>query len=290
MTPQPMLAHKYPEHTLPFPLYVQPKLDGVRCLVYLEDDALTCMSRNGKPLHIPPCINALPDGVLGLLAEGLVLDGELYIHRAGFNTIVSLVKRAKHPDAHRLQYHIYDCFYRNPDGVAAFIPGKVEFKHRTGILQGLVGPVLSEADNHHVQIVTTLLVNTQEGMDSFHHQQMGLGYEGTILRSPTCGYVHKRCNGLLKRKDFLDAEYPIIEVLEGIGKNRGTAILRCGVVGKDGLMTSFTATAPGTYEEKGEVWRNRSFYTGCKVTIKYQELTPDGIPRFPIATGFPVDR
>lgn len=182
MTPVPMLAHKYPEKPMGFPCYVQPKLDGVRCLVYLEDDALTCMSRNGKPLHIPPCIAALPDGILEMLAEGLVLDGELYIHRTGFSSIVSLVKREKHPDAARLQYHVYDCFYRNPDGVAAFIPGKVEFQHRLHLLQGMVAPILAEAHLDSVQVVTTILVTTKVGADSFHKQQVGLGYEGTMLR------------------------------------------------------------------------------------------------------------
>lgn len=280
--PAPMLAHKYGEKTMPLPCYVQPKLDGVRCLTYLDDDALTCVSRNGKPLHIPPCINALPDDVLALLAEGMVLDGELYVHKAGFSSIVSLVKRKDHVDNARLEYHIYDCFF--PDHALSL----ESFSNRWGRLEGQVAPALREACLDSVRTITTIKVHTQEGLDSFHWQQVGLGYEGTILRRADGPYQQKRSAYLLKRKDFLDKEYHVVDVLEGEGKNAGTAVLKCAAI--NGSGGTFTATAPGTYEEKAEVWRNRTFYVGKKVTIKYQELTDDGIPRFPIATGFPVDR
>ena len=47
-----MLAQKFEDRVdgLSFPLYTQPKLDGVRCIVYMQDGELVAKSRQGKPI------------------------------------------------------------------------------------------------------------------------------------------------------------------------------------------------------------------------------------------------
>ena len=47
-----MLAQKFEDRVdgLEFPLYSQPKLDGVRCIVYMQDGELVAKSRQGKPI------------------------------------------------------------------------------------------------------------------------------------------------------------------------------------------------------------------------------------------------
>ena len=48
---KPMLAHKFNEKRCDFnqPTYIQPKLDGVRCNIYLNDNKdIVCFSRTGK--------------------------------------------------------------------------------------------------------------------------------------------------------------------------------------------------------------------------------------------------
>ena len=84
---KPMLAHDYLDYKdkVKFPIYTQPKLDGIRCII--REDGM--WSRNGKQIisapHIyealKPWFEQNPD---------LILDGELYANKdvADFNTII----------------------------------------------------------------------------------------------------------------------------------------------------------------------------------------------------------
>jgi len=42
----------------------------------------------------------------------------------------------------------------------------------------------------------------------------------------------------------------------------------------------------GTVEEKREWFRTGSSYIGKKLSVKFQELTDEGLPRFPIGIAF----
>jgi len=275
-----MLAHKYADYpAIPYPVFVQPKLDGVRCLTYMEDDALVCMSRNGKPLHIPPCMHRLSESVLCMMHKGYVLDGELYIHGKGFQTVVSIVKRKDHEDADTLQYHVYDGFYFNP--VTGDYADLVYHRRELALRWAFDGQ-----DMPGIHLVETRTVSGEEELDTAHMEMVAAGYEGSMLRAAAYPYRPGRSKGLLKRKDFKDDEFVISNVLEGEGKNAGTAVLVCAAKNKK----SFTCTAPGDYKEKANDWNHRERLIGRKVTVRYQELTDDGIPRFPIAVGYPEDR
>lgn len=275
--PAPMLAHKVQDHPAIFPCFVQPKLDGVRCLVWMQDDALVCTSRNGKDLHIPPRMHNLPDAVLAELAVGLVLDGELYIHGTRFQEILSIVKRRNHPRAEFMEYHVYDSFYRDKDDTIHTETFEERHDDLTALFQGTT--------HSGIKLVDTEICDTTLDLDVQHAACIVLGYEGSIIRDPVSYYVPRRSVGLLKRKDFLDAEYEITEVVEGVGKNEGTAVLVCRTA-DTGL--AFRATAPGDYDAKSTILESAHAFVGKMVTIKYQELTNSGIPRFPVATGFPV--
>ena len=92
----PMLAQKFEDRVdgLSFPLYTQPKLDGVRCIVYMQDGELVAKSRQENLLmslfiflkKLKPFFEQSPNAVL---------DGELYNHdyKNDFNKIISLVHR-----------------------------------------------------------------------------------------------------------------------------------------------------------------------------------------------------
>ena len=110
---KPMLAHKLNENRIDWskPVYMQPKLDGVRCL-FTKDGAF---SRTGKQFMN---IKHIEDSLKSFFKKypEMVLDGELYNHdlRDDFEKIISLVRKQKPTDldraeAHKMiQYHIYD--------------------------------------------------------------------------------------------------------------------------------------------------------------------------------------
>src|ERR1035437_6113310 len=86
-TPSPMLAGMYLPQVAKFPLDVQPKLDGLRCLVGADD--LVLRSRGGMTYRLPH----IADQLARILPTGAIADGELYIHGVPLQAIFSLVTR-----------------------------------------------------------------------------------------------------------------------------------------------------------------------------------------------------
>lgn len=271
---EPMLAHTYGDHAakVTYPCYVQPKLDGMRCPIRKEG----AFSRQGKPVHsVPHIVSAL----LPLLEAhpGIVIDGELYNHdlKHDFNKLISIVKKTK-PTAADLkesvkcmQYHVYDMFdITNPTE---------PFEDRFIRMQELLAEFDISEDI--VKVVRTVKIVNEEEMTQLYDEFLSEGFEGQMVRS-NAAYQQKRTVNLLKRKEWLDAEYEITDIVEGIGN-------RSGMMGKIIMVTpegeSFEADASGLggHEAYVEMLQNKDSYIGLYATVKYQNLTPDRkVPRF----------
>jgi DNA ligase-1 len=261
---KPMLANKYEDFT---PGWAQPKLDGVRCIATVEG----LFSRQGKEIpgapHIietlAPLFAADPD---------LILDGELYNHelKDDFNEIISLVKKAN-PSADRLaeirakvQFHIYDM----PSASGGYTD-------RHASIVGLFAHGVPAG----IHLVETLRVDTSEQYADLHGRWLTEGYEGSIWRSPTTAYEQKRSKSLLKRKEFQDDEFKVIRIEEGLGNWSGMA-KRVVCQLPDGR--EFGAGIKGSMERARELLHEDHNV----VTVQFFAYTPDGIPRFPVATKF----
>jgi DNA ligase-1 len=266
----PMLAHKFEDYKdkITYPVYSQPKLDGIRCIVKADG----MWSRNGKKIisapHIfesmKPLFEANPD---------LIFDGELYADKLAndFNAICSLVKKTK-PTSEDLakskesiQYHIYDV--PSEPGI---------FTKRINILDILMLQLLLPSC---CIIVSTVKIDNEKDLYSYYDIYVGiLGYEGQMIRLDK-EYESKRSKSLLKHKSFIDEEYTILDVVEGEGN-------KTGMVGsfvfenKDGYK--FNGSPKFNHSICKEMWEQRDSLIGKEATIKYFNLTPDkNIPRFP---------
>jgi DNA ligase-1 len=87
---------------------------------------------------------------------------------------------------------------------------------------------------------------------------------------------------LQKVKRFVDDEFEIIGGKDGSGRESGLIIYRCKT--KSGL--EFDVRPRGTQESRRDIYKNLDSYIGKHLTVRYQELTDDGIPR--IAVGIAV--
>ncbi len=264
----PMLAHKY--EGFQEPCFVQPKLDGYRCVA--SAGGLT--SRQGKPFHLPHVLEALAP--LFEVDPDLVLDGELYNHalRDDFNTLGSLIKKGKRSQDEEervrrtVQYHVYD------------LPSVLgPFSERVGELHlpGAIGDVDDPLYDGPLRLVETYRAGSSEEVDARYGEFMAQGYEGAMVRLDRPYEAGRRSKGLLKRKDFLDGEFPLVRVEEGLGNWAGyakTAVIRL----PDGREQS--SGMRGSREFLAQVLRDWQRYS--QVTIRYQNLTPDGFLRFPI--------
>ena len=274
---EPMLAAKWEDYKdkIQYPIFSQPKLDGIRCIVTKDG----MFSRNGKPIisapHIRRSLNYVFDSY-----PNLILDGELYADKFAndFNKIVSLVKRTKPTDddlfesQKNIQYWIYD------------IPSEsTTFGERCYALDELFDTDLESFEKYCV-LVETDTCNTEDEVMELYGQYVDRGFEGQMLRL-NGKYENKRSKTLLKHKTFVDEEYTILDICEGEGNRTGTAgyMVFETVEGK-----SFKSNVKGTWEETAEMLKSKKELIGKQATIKYFNLTPDGIPRFPFVIN--IDR
>lgn len=245
--------------------YVQAKLDGARncsrCTLVKQNSVVTMWSRQGKDITIPDKIH---EELVAVMVDGECLDGELYVHGWTFQRIISAAKK-KCPDTDLLEYHIYDMPHKTKTFKERFVDAdKTKFTGR-------------------LKIVEAFPVANHDEIDKYEAQFVSEGYEGLMFRNAAGLYKFKhRSSDLLKLKRWLDAEYEIIGGEEGSGRDAGTVVFKC--ITKDG--GEFGVRPLGTLEERSAMWDNLSDYIGKQLTVKYQELSEEGIPRFP--TGLSV--
>lgn len=204
----------------------------------------------------------------------MIFDGELYADKFAndFNKIVSLVKKTKPTDADlaeskkNIEYHIYDL--PSVDDV---------FRIRYRKLCDLKLPKCC------VRVVTHT-VRSEDELMSAYGQYVDAGYEGQMLRLDS-KYENKRSKSLLKHKSFVDEEYTILDICEGEGNRTGTAGY---MVFETAEGKPFKSNVKGTWDETAEMLKNKKQLIGKQATIKYFNLTPDGIPRFPFVIN--IDR
>jgi DNA ligase-1 len=258
---KPMLAQEYKQQSVS-PAWVQPKLDGVRCLVYMQNGEVVFQSRQNT-IYDP--IMHLVDELKCILerAPDIVLDGELYAHELGFENIISMVRRSKvkHPGIHNIQYHMYDVFYKDLT---------MNFIDRQQLLRKIYG------GEPNVVLVETIPVKKSD-IDVLLHKYIDANYEGIMIRG-NGPYKHGRSKDLLKYKLFKDDEFEVVGHHEGQG---GIPIFECKIKDK-----TFSVAMKGTMESKKERMENVEEFYGKMLTVKYQELSAEGIPRFPVGVAF----
>jgi ATP-dependent DNA ligase len=266
----PMLAHSFAKrgHNITYPAIVQRKFDGVRCLAVLNSDGtVKLMSRKGK--EFPHLDHIRSDVAANNSNESLVIDGELYSDTLTFQELVGLVRRVTLKEGNEAQMlevslRVYDCIDLNnePDFLA-------RYRTITGITTGA----------RFLSLVENISVSTEREIHEAQARFVEEGYEGAMVRNHLGSYaIGKRSANLQKVKTFLDDEFEIVGFTQGTGGETGCVIWVCTTQsGKH-----FSVRPRGTREERMEYFQNGDDYIGQWLTVRYQELTDDGIPRFPV--------
>ena len=264
--PLPMLAHDYHKRgkSAVFPCYTQPKLDGTRCVAIPSSGLFSRLRKRFPHMeHILQEINTL--------SEGVILDGELYSDRLTFQEIVGMVKREtlKAGDAEKqlqIKFHVYDIINDQP------------YEARLATLQ----QIFRTHAFQYLVLVPTHMCGSEEEMKAQHAEHVAAGYEGIMLRTQKGLYKHSRSIDLLKYKEFLDDEYTVVGFEQGQGLEEGCVIWVCQTAeGK-----TFQCRPRGSREERATLFQHGAEYIGKMLTVRMQELTDDGIPRFPVGITF----
>jgi len=265
----PMLAKVYNPDQAHFPYLAQPKLDGVRCIGTYDG----LFTRTGKAIEGFTEIEAEVKALIHCNPEILAVDGELYCHSMKFDEISGIVrKKGKDPSKDRLYLSVFDYIPTPTSADTALIRSKVLDRAIDASLPNMLQVMHAE-------------INNQQELDGFLGGIISQGYEGVMLRNPHGKYEQKRSSNLLKLKQFQDSEFEITDTLEGSGKETGLLIWQCKTAGGE----TFTVRPEGSYEQReallAEARIEPGKFIGKPLTVRFQELTSKGIPRFPVAVG-----
>jgi len=266
--PLPMLAKKFADRRkkVVYPVHVQPKLDGIRCLAQRFNGKLELTSRSGKPLNCPHILKELEDLDL---ADNLVLDGELYVHGESFQTITSWVKKLR-PETTNVKLHVYDVLDMNDLDLP--------WSKRYEWLQWF-----EEYGLPSLETVRTFSAGTEEAVTNLHDVFVRDGYEGAIVRMLHGKYLFGyRSDELLKVKIFQDAEFKVIGWQPGVGKFKDVPVFRC--VMDNGI--EFDVAPKGTKAQRKEMLEEADGYIGQWLKVEYFGLYDSGCVRFPVGLGF----
>lgn len=257
-------------------VFSQPKLDGIRCVI----DKHGMWTRNGKKITSCPHIYYALVPIFTYYKEA-VFDGELYADKLSdnFNEIVSLVKKAK-PDIDDMKKAQANIFYHTYDMIHDGVSNSELFSDRTKTLAFLI----TKFHPTSVVLVPTTEVSDEAELNKLYEQYLEEGQEGQIVRVDA-PYQTKRTQFLLKRKEFQDDEFIIKGVFEGEGNRKGTVGWMTFV---NGAGKSFKSNVKGCHEYLAKLLAKKKTLIGKTATIKYFNLTPDGIPRFPYVVA--IDR
>ena len=270
MRKKPMLAYPVSDKPINYDnkISMQPKLDGVRCVIQCDNSKITAYSRAGKEWknidHI--LFNLKPWFALN---QDIILDGELYNHdlKDNFEKIISLVRKTKPTEEHRLesekmvQFHCYD-----------IIDETMSFAMRNEFIKQAV------PRNHCVRHVETTQCYTEGDAKVFHQDNLDQGYEGSILRTNDT-YKCGRSWNLRKFKDFHDTEALIVDWVEGNGKRKGT-IGKFMAQDEDGVLFGMPVMDKFDYLQKN--FEDMKTWIGKTATFTYFERTKAGSYRHPL--------
>ena len=202
-----------------------------------------CFSRTGKVVN----------GVEHLtkdLKDGEWLDGECYAPGKTFEEITSMFKM----NPQKLEFHVFDYFNTHK-------------------------PDLPFAERQKRVTVETLLVQKKSDIHKLHAKFVNQGHEGIMIREATSIYeIGKRSNYLLKFKEFQTEEYEIIGANCGHGRDADAVVWVC----KTATGHEFTVKPEGTIKQREVYYANRNRYIGKMLTVRFQNLTALGVPRFPV--------
>lgn len=274
--PEVMLANPYKGKLSEGVWFIQPKLDGIRAISVGNK----LFTRSHKEIKFLDHIK----NVLSMISSKYPLDGELYCESLcignrniqnpeKFNKISGACRPIlKKPASYESQisFYIFDIIIPDVNQQERFEELEL-IKEKYKVIKTNY-PIPDS-----LKFVPWEQVKTVENVKEIDRKWVQAGYEGTILRKNTT-YSKGRTSNLLKNKSFLDSEFKIVGATQGEGSSKGLVVWECQT--ENNIL--FTVVPSLDHATREQQYKNREQFIGKLLTIRYQELSDDGVPRFPV--------
>ncbi len=255
-------------------VYVEPKLDGIRCLAVVESGEAKIFTRAGKLITN---FDSTLGRELAQLGDGCY-DGEIMSN--DFTDLMRQVYRKQNVDTSDVYLGLFD-----------YIPLQ-EWKSKVGKLSceerfKILGDRLRGRDLEYLRLIVRITCEADYDLIKEHHDKfVNGGYEGAMIKDITAPYCFGRDWSVMKFKAFFDADVPITALLEGTGKHSGK--LGSFVVDYKGVEVRVGSGLTDDLRE--QIWSDKATHIGRTIEVRYQEETPDGSLRFPTFVCFRNDK
>ena len=266
-----------------YPVYVTPKLDGIRCLI----DQGVALSRTLKPIpnkQIQAWASHHASDLQGM-------DGELIVGEPTSSTVYRDTNSfvMSHDKVGEFSFYQFD-YWDEPEMPYSYRIESADLVDRVVFLE-------------------SSLIESKSELLSYEEKMLELGYEGVIIRNPEGKYKYGRCtlkeNNAFKLKRFEDAEAIIVgfeeEMHNGneaetneLGRTkRSTA--KAGLTGKGTLGSFICRTSDNIdfnigsgfdQQDRVNFWENKESLMGKLVKYKHFPIGVKDKPRHPIFLGF----
>jgi DNA ligase-1 len=261
-----------------YPVRVEPKLDGLRCIAVKKDGRVTFFTRNGTELETLPRIKAALEAAE---YDNVVLDGEAMGEDWNESSSVLMSSKNKKDDSN-IFYNVFDAM-----AVDDWIDQEttVIYSDRCE----LVATVVEMVNTGCVRQVPHIMAKDEAELKAFFAKCMNEGYEGVMLKTLDSTYEWDRSRNILKLKPVTTFEGVVVGWYEG---RRGTK--------REGLFGGFNVVLPngvvtrvgGGFSDKlrAEIMLEMAdSWLGKIVEVEGQPdpltkdgLTVDGKVRFPV--------
>lgn len=269
-----------------YPVRVEPKLDGLRCIAVKQSGMVTFYTRNGTVLESMPKIKAVLESAK---YDNTVLDGEGMA--ADWNESSSVMMSKTQKDDSNLYYNVFDAM---PLADWADQETDIQYSDRCMIVNEIVHACASfENEPARVRQVPHIMAKNEQEIKAYFAKCMDEGFEGVMLKTLDTPYVFKRSDNILKLKPCVTYEGVVVGHYEGRHgtKREGLfggfeVVLPNGVITRlgggfnDALKASIQLEGPDTYI--GKI---------CELEAQPDPLTSDGLTvdgkaRFPVFCRF----
>jgi len=259
-----------------YPVRVEAKLDGLRCVAVKHRGEVSMFTRSGTPIETLPRIKAALEA---LKADDFVLDGEAMAGSWEDSASVMMSSKTKKDDSGML-YHVFDCV-----GFEDWQAQKSETHYSARLLD--ISMVVGDVQGTPFRYVKSTLAADETELRSFYAECLDEGYEGVMLKDMAAPYRWKRSDAILKMKPVATEEGVITSWYEAKESTK-----RAGQFGGFVVLTpnGVTTRVGGGYSDdlKSKIFsEGPDTYVGRIAELEHQPpFTPDGKLRFPVFCRF----
>lgn len=246
-----------------FPAIIEPKLDGMRVVVYYDGNEVTYFSRGGKEITT---LSYIDKQIKELIPDGGVFDCE--VMSGDFNATISEVHR-KEAKSKNSVLIVFD--YLTLEEWQAQKTKKSQRQRRDLLEKIFEKKYLDKNQKKYVNIklVDCYIVHSLEQAVERYRRFKDDGYEGAILKNLVSPYEFKRSRNWVKMKPSETIDLEVLDIVEGTGKYQNcVGALTCEL---DGVKISIGGGIKD--EERKEWWEHPEKIVGSIIEIEYMEKT-----------------